>query len=106
MIVRVQSGSLGKPFRMVVANAMILAGSAGVLVWAWGMLETALYQQVQESQFERQLVGHPGNAEPSLPARPALTETGERLRTRVALENPAALSGLFGRDPFVLGEIK
>jgi LPXTG-site transpeptidase (sortase) family protein len=106
MIVRVQSESFGKAFRMAVANAMILAGSVGVLVWAWGMLETTLYQHVQKTQFERQLSERPAEMGPRPTAQPASTGNGAALRTRAALKNPAALSGLFRRDPFVLGEIE
>jgi sortase A len=107
MVIKVRVESLWKPLGKAASDALLLAGSAGVLVWAWGMLETTLYQHVQKSQFERQLVELPGNPEPPPAARPtSLPGTGAALRARAALKSPAALSGLFGRDPLVLGEIK
>jgi sortase A len=106
MVIKVRVESLWKLVAKAVSDVLLLAGSAGVLIWAWGMTETTLYQHVQKVQFERQLAERPGEREPSPSVRPAsLTEAGAALRTRAAPKNPAALSSLFQRDPLVLGEI-
>jgi sortase A len=107
MIVRVQAESLWKPFRRAVADLLLLAGSACLLVWAWGLLEPTLYQQVQKNQFERKFGKQPGSPEPLQSAQStSLTGTGAALRTRAALKVPAASSGWFQRDPLVVGEIE
>lgn len=48
MVVKVHSASLWRPVSRAVSELLILVGLAGVLVWAWGMLDTALYQHVQK----------------------------------------------------------
>jgi len=101
MVVRVQAESIGKTIRMALADILIAAGCGGMLVWAWGMLETTLYQHVQKRQFEHVLLEPP----PGPPA--VLPSTTPAPAARKA---PAAFkvlgAGLFGRDPLVLGEIE
>lgn len=107
MVVKLRSGSLWKPLRIAVANVLILAGSAGVLVWAWSELQTALYQHVQKNQFESGSVEPSRDSELPPPARPvALSGTGTAVRTRAALKTPAASSGWFERDSLVVGEVE
>jgi sortase A len=104
MVIKVRGKSVWKAFRTAVANVLILAGSAGVLVWAWSLLETTLYQHVQKNHFERRFVEQPGEPEP--PQSGSSAETGAAAQTRAALKKPAASSGWFKRDPLVLGEIE
>jgi len=112
MVIKVRAESSWKRFRTAVSNVLILAGSAGVLVWASSLFETTLYQHVQKNQFERRFVEQPGEpaALPSaaLPSTGSgsLAEPGAATRTRAALKTPAASFGWFNRDPLVVGEIE
>jgi len=107
MVVKVRAESLWKPVSTAVANVLIVAGSAGVLVWAWSLLDTALYQHVQKDQFQRRFVEQPGDPAPLQSTRSRVSaETGAATRTRAALKTPAAAFGWLQRDPFVVGEIE
>lgn len=115
MIVRVQAESVWRPLRRALADVLILAGSAAVLVWAWALVSTALYQRVQKTQFESTFLPPPGQTEPLLstsPVSPTVpspalpVDTGTAVPTRAALNSPAAFSDWFARDPLVLGEIE
>lgn len=111
MVIRVRAESLWKPLRKAAADLLILVGAAGVLVWAWGMFGTMLYQHVQKNHFERELIEHPAN-----PARPPARVPGSSGNTGGAVLQPARteprLIGLvsprhwFEPDPLVLGEIE
>jgi sortase A len=96
MLIRVRAKPPRKLFGRAAANTLILIGSVGVLVWAWAMLDTALYQHVQKVQLERRLPQS---------ERPAATEM-----PRAAPEVPAVSEWVprewFRRDPLVIGEIE
>lgn len=97
MVVKVQAGSLWKPIRTAVSELLILVGFAGVLVWAWGMLETTLYQHVQKNRFQRELREFPR------PAAPHVTPPVARREPAASGAVRSATPGWFGRDPLVLG---
>jgi len=129
MVIRVEAARFGKALRNALANVMIAAGCGGVLVWAWGMFETTLYQHVQKFAFERVLhertardapadwrkqawpptlcaTCNERSAEPP-PGPPAVLPSmvpAPAAPTVLAASNLAA--GLFGRDPQVLAEIE
>lgn len=104
MVVKVQAESLWKPLRTAVSELLILVGFAGVLVWAWSMFETTLYQRVQKNRFEREWVRE--RVENRGTAAPAEASPPVRSVTR-PLPTPArSLSGWFDRDPLVLGLIE
>jgi sortase A len=102
MVIRVRAQSLWKLLLRAVSDLLILAGTAGVLVWAWGMFEAALYQHVQKTQFEQD------RAEVSeLPAvahAPPDPRRDPVLKGRVSKANLVS-PWLFDRDPQLLGEI-
>jgi len=98
MVIRVRAQSPWKSLLRAVSNLLILAGTAGVLVWAWGLFEAALYQHVQKTQFEQY------RAEVSeLP--PVVHAPPDPVAKRRVLKISPAPHGLFDRDPLLLGEI-
>jgi len=99
MVVRLRADFLSKPLRRAFADVLILAGSVGVLVWAWGLLEPTLYQHVQKGQFEQELAALRERS----PAPVAPVPMAPR---PVTIHSPAASSGWLQPDPLVLGEIE
>lgn len=55
MVVRVRPQPLKKLLLAVTADLLVLAGIAGVLVWAWGISDGALYQYAQGVQFAKEV---------------------------------------------------
>jgi len=96
MVIRIRAESLWKPLLHAVSDILTLAGIVGVLVWAWGLFEPALYQHIQKDRFEQYRDGV-AQLPPAEHARPG------RMWNIQPVE--PAPSGLFERDPRVLGEM-
>jgi len=109
MVVRVRVESVKRRVLALTADSLILAGLFGLVVWAWGLSEGALYQYVQRVQFARDIAGDGAGAEtqkatlappPRLDSSPSL---GSEVRpSRPLLPN---LHPLFTRDPQLIGEL-
>jgi len=121
MLVRVQADSVWKPVRNLLSNILILTGILCMLVWAWGLLEPALYQHFQKQELER-MVGERrtpvSDNRSSAAPDPAPLAPGSLL-TGTVLTAPTARPGAghysirplvpgpwFLRDPLALGEIQ
>jgi LPXTG-site transpeptidase (sortase) family protein len=106
MRVRVTPGS--RTLLHWAADLLMLAGSAGVMVFAWSLLDGAYYQHAQKIQFESQIAGgdaglaeqvslvdpHPlSNNQPTFPFQvvPQFVPTPQKPR---------------GRDPLLIGELE
>jgi len=108
MVVRVRVESVKRRLLAWTADSLILVGLCGLLVWAWGLSEGALYQYVQRVQFARDVAGDGAGAEtqvtPAPPPRLDLAPSigGESRSSRPLLPS---LHKLFTRDPQLIGEL-
>jgi sortase A len=90
--VRMELGS--RPLLNLAADLLMVAGAAGVLVFAWATFDAAYYQYTQKIQFETRMApGAPGIPESSLPPD-------------VRFHRPPNLGKLQRPDPLLIGELE
>jgi len=95
----------GRPLLKLAANLLILAGTASVLVFAWALLDGALYQHTQKLQFETEVAGGDSGIakEVSLAgARPQPNTTFHLLPGLLKQHLPKLLE----RDPLLIGKLE
>lgn len=91
------------------ADSFILAGVCGLVIWAWGLSDGALYQYVQRVQFARMLAGGGAATETQNPVSTPLPRAGVvTAATNVSTSRPLlpALTTFFSRDPQVIGRLE
>jgi sortase A len=95
--VRVRPGSVRSAFLAFTANLLVLAGIAGVLVSVWALADGALYQHVQEIQFEREVGAGGGFGDETGRVVPEAAPAPARF---------APVLVLMSRDPQLLGRLE